>query len=49
VFPPTLELGIVEAVATALGDKHVILSLDHPQLARLGTPIRVNRNRKEDE
>jgi hypothetical protein len=49
VFPPKLELGIVEAVAEALGDKHIISSLDHPQLARLGTPIRVNRTRKEDE
>jgi hypothetical protein len=49
VFPPKLELGIVEAVAEALGDKHIISSLDHPQLARLGTPIRVNRKRKEDE
>ena len=49
VFPPQLELGIVEAVAEALGDKHIISSPDHPQLARLGTPIRVNRTRKEDE
>ena len=49
VFPPELELGIVEAVAEALGEKHIISSPDHPQLARLGTPIRVNRTRKEDE
>ncbi len=48
VFLPELELGVVEAVAEALGDRSIINSPDHPQLARLGTPVR-RMPRKEVE
>jgi hypothetical protein len=40
VFLPKMELGVVEVVAEALGDRHIIGAVDHPQLVRLGTPVR---------
>jgi hypothetical protein len=48
VFLPKMELGVVEVVAEALGDRHIINAVDHPQLARLGTPVR-RQPRKEVE